>query len=85
MSKARGIKCPHCDGTGILTPQAATPGDMILSVRKRKGWTQEQLSQAVRLSRAQIANIEASRSDMPLKTLARFAEAFGCSMKDLVP
>ena len=79
------IKCPHCKGSGKLDLRAATVGTMILAARQAKNMTQETLSQKVRLSRAQIANIEAGRSDMPLKTLARFADAFGCPMRDLVP
>lgn len=79
------IKCPHCDGTGQIEMKRATVGDMILAVRKSKGWTQEKLAAGVGLSRAQIANIESGRSDMPMKTLARFAEALGVSMRDLMP
>lgn len=79
------IKCPHCRGTGQLEMRAATVGDMILGVRNAKNMTQDMLAQKVRLSRAQIANIEGGRSDVPLKTLARFAEALGTTMRDLVP
>lgn len=78
-----GFKCPHCDGTGKLA--SVTVGDLIVTRRKQLGFTQEVLSKAVGLSRGQIANIEVGRTDMPLKTLARFAEALDCTMKDLVP
>ena len=79
------MKCPHCDGKGELLNGEACVGDMILSVRKAKGMTQQDVAEGVGMSRAQIANIEAGRSDMPLKTLAKFAKAFECSMRDLVP
>lgn len=79
------MKCPHCDGKGEIDISTATVGDMILSKRKGKGWTQQNLCERVGMSRAQIANIESGRSDMPLKTLWRFAEAFGCRMSELVP
>lgn len=79
------MKCPHCNGTGELKPQEATIGDMILSMRKAHKLTQQELALKVGLSRAQIANVEAGRTDMPLSTLKRYAEAFGCTMKDLVP
>jgi transcriptional regulator with XRE-family HTH domain len=58
---------------------------MILAARKKSGMTQEQLAGKVQLSRAQVANIEGGRSDMPLKTLARFSEALGVPARDLVP
>jgi transcriptional regulator with XRE-family HTH domain len=79
------MKCPYCDGKGQIKPEAVTVGTMILAVRKAKKLTQEQLCQKVSLSRAQVANIESGRSDMPLKTLARFAAALNCSMRDLMP
>lgn len=60
-------------------------GDMIRAHRAALDMTQQQLSELVGRSRAQIANIESGRSDIPLSALARFAQAFKCSMKDLVP
>jgi transcriptional regulator with XRE-family HTH domain len=77
------VKCPYCNGTGELADPFV--GALILAQRKALNLTQEQLSERVGLSRAQIANVENGRSDMPLKTLQRFAKALECSMKDLVP
>lgn len=79
------IKCPHCDGSGRLAVERTTVGDMILAARKASGLTQEELCKKVMLSRAQIANIESGRSDMPVKKLQLFADAFGCSPRDLLP
>ncbi|MEN6545660.1 MAG: helix-turn-helix transcriptional regulator [Armatimonadia bacterium] len=79
------MKCPHCNGTGTLAGAQVTAGALILLARKERGLTQADLAQLVGMSRTQITNIEVGRSDMPLKTLARFAEALNVSMKDLVP
>jgi len=79
------MKCPHCNGSGKLSPQEATVGDMILSMRKSLNLTQQDLASKVGLSRAQIANVESGRSDMPISTLKRYADALGCTMKDLLP
>lgn len=79
------IKCPHCDGSGRLTLERASVGTMILAARKAHDMTQEELAGKVQLSRAQVANIEGGRSDMPIKTLARFAEALDVPMRDLIP
>lgn len=79
------IKCPHCDGTGRMDMERASVGDMIQVQRKKAGMTQEQLCEKIMLSRAQIANIEGGRSDISTKKLLLFAEALGCSPKDLLP
>lgn len=79
------MRCPHCVGTGELRSDQITVGTLILATRKAKDLTQADLARLIGISRTQIANIEIGRSDLPIKTLARFAEALGCSMKDLVP
>lgn len=79
------MKCPHCEGAGRMSLARANFGDMILARRKAFGMTQDELSKKVGLSRAQIANVEGGRSDIPMKTLARFAEALECSPRDLLP
>lgn len=79
------MKCPHCDGTGILAASEVSVGAMILSVRKRKGLRQEDVADRAGLTRAQIANIELGRSDTTMKTLAQIALALQCSMRDLMP
>lgn len=77
--------CPRCGGTGEVHDKSAGVGDIIAAYRQRLNLTQEDLSKRVGKSRSQIANIEAGRSDLPISTLKKFAEAFGVSVKDLVP
>lgn len=79
------MRCPHCNGTGELLGAQETTGALILAHRRERNMTQSELGQIIGMSRTQIANIEIGRSDLPIKTLARFAEAFNVSMKDLVP
>jgi transcriptional regulator with XRE-family HTH domain len=79
------ITCPRCGGCGYLTPATATVGDLIREKRIAASLTQEQLAMKVRISRAQIANIEAGRTDPQLKSLRSYADALGCQMKDLIP
>lgn len=79
------MKCPHCNGTGTLAPESLTVGAMVLAARRAKGWTQQELSEACGLGRSQIANIEVDRSDIPVKTLRRLAEALGVRAGDLLP
>lgn len=68
-----------------MAAEAITAGDLILAYRKARELTQQELASKVGLSRAQVANIEANRSDMPLSRFAKLADALGVSMKDLIP
>lgn len=77
------MKCPHCEGTGELADPGL--GTMILARRKKVGLTQHELSAKCGLGRAQIANIEGGRSDIPTKTLIKIAEALDCRPGDLLP
>lgn len=79
------ILCPTCKGTGRVLLKNATVGMMILMRRTEAGLTQQELCERVGLSRAQIANIEGGRSDMPISRLQKFATALGCTMKDFFP
>lgn len=79
------MKCPYCDGTGTLTQEHTHVGALVLAARHSKGLTQLELSQDCGLSRAQIANLETGRTDIPVKTLMRIAKALGVSASELVP
>lgn len=60
-------------------------GAMIIVARKAAGMTQHELAMRAGISRGQLANIETDRTDVPLKTLGRIADALGVSAKDLLP
>lgn len=77
------MKCPHCDGTGEFN--APNVGTMILAARKAARLTQEDLAKKVGLSRTQVTNIEAGRSDMNVTMLKTFAEALGVNAGSLIP
>ncbi len=79
------MKCPHCKGTGEIGPDQVHVGMMILAMRNARQLTQQDVANKAGMSRAQIANIEVGRSDIPVRTLALIASALDCSMKDLVP
>jgi len=77
------MKCPHCNGTGDL--ESLTIGGCVLAARRAASMTQQEVAEKALISRAQIANLETDRTDMPIKTLMRVAAAIGCPLKDLVP
>lgn len=56
----------------------------ILVMREKRKMTQAELAPKVQLSRAQIANIEAGRSELTVKSLKKFAAALRCSPMDLI-
>lgn len=47
--------------------------------------TQLELASRAAISRAQIANLETDRTDVPVKTLLRIADALGVPARDLMP
>lgn len=77
------MKCPHCEGTGELSKP--TFGAMVIVARKGAGLTQHELAMKAALSRGQLANIETDRTDVPIKTLLRLADALGIPAKELLP
>lgn len=79
------MKCPHCDGTGELPPEDAHVGTLIMTHRKARGMTQEELANALGKSRPQIANIEAGRSSFDVRQLREYADALGVSARELIP
>ena len=59
------------------TPLAARVGARVLLLRKRAGWSQEQLAQKTGYARAAIASIETGRIVPALEKLLDLAQAFG--------
>lgn len=55
----------------------STIGENILMLRKRKGWTQEELAQRMGYkSKSTINKIELGKSDIPQSKIAQFASVF---------
>jgi len=79
------MKCPYCDGTGDLPIEKAHVGLFIQAARKAKRKTQDEVASAAGLSRAQVANIECGRSDLPVSRLRKIADFLEVPMRELVP
>ena len=60
-------------------------GARIREARERVGVKQDQLAQAVGLSRTSITNIERGRQGLQAYLLARIAEVLGRPVADLLP
>ncbi|MDE2492613.1 MAG: helix-turn-helix transcriptional regulator [Alphaproteobacteria bacterium] len=54
-------------------------------LRAERGWTQEQLSAAIGVSRYAINALETERHDPSLDLALRIAAAFGASVEEIFP
>lgn len=68
------MKCPYCNGTGECE---ASFSARIRAARNEAGMTQIEAAQGLGIGRAQLANIEAGRSQPTVDVLANAAEKFG--------
>jgi putative transcriptional regulator len=62
---------------------ATTINNRIRELRSDRGWTQQQLADAVGVSRQSINSIECSRYVPSLPLALMFARVFGCSTDDI--
>lgn len=59
------------------------PTNRVKSLRHERGWSQQQLAAASKLSRAEISAIETSRVVPSITAALRLSEAFGCTVEEL--
>ncbi len=70
------MKCPYCNGSGTCE---ATFGARLRAARNDARMTQEAVAPQLGISRAQLANLEANRSEPSLKVLRSAMEVFSHS------
>ena len=58
--------------------------ERVRSLRKRRGWTLDELSAASGVSRSMLSEIERERANPTLVVAYRIAEAFGLTLSELV-
>ena len=59
-------------------------GSRIAHLREQRGWTQEQLSSLLGISRAALSHYEKSRREPDTETLSKVADIFGVTIDYLV-
>lgn len=59
-------------------------GHRIAELRENKGWTQEELSAAIGISRASLSHYEKDRRKPNLETLTRLADIFHVSIDYII-
>jgi putative transcriptional regulator len=62
---------------------ASSIQNRVKELRNARGWTQEQLAEAVRVSRQSINSIERDRYVPSLALALSFARVFGCSTEEI--
>ncbi|KPK79410.1 MAG: hypothetical protein AMS25_12690 [Gemmatimonas sp. SM23_52] len=62
---------------------STTVRNQVKQLRSRKGWTQQQLAEAVGVSRQSINSIERNRYIPSLPLALKFARIFGCSTDEI--
>ena len=58
-------------------------GVRVRHLRKKKNWSQEELADRTGFHRTYIGMVERGERNVSLKNIAKFAEAFGLSIKEL--
>ncbi len=71
-----GTKCPYCDGTGHME---ATIGSRLRWLRKQSGETQEQIADALGVTRTSFTNMEADRQGVTQQNIRLICRHFGVS------
>ncbi|MCC3375987.1 helix-turn-helix domain-containing protein [Cohnella sp. REN36] len=59
-------------------------GSRIALLREQRGWTQEQLSASLGISRAALSHYEKNRREPDTETLSKVADIFGVTLDYLV-
>jgi transcriptional regulator with XRE-family HTH domain len=67
------------------TPLQKTFGEILRSHRVRLGISQEELAEKAGMHFTYVSSTERGERNISLANIAKFAEALGCSMKDLMP
>ena len=59
-------------------------GRRVRDLRNKKGWTQEQLAAAARLTRVSIVAVEGGKQNISMDVVLRLANSLGTSPEDLL-
>lgn len=70
------MKCPYCNGSGVCE---TTFGARLRAARNDKSLTQEALAPLLGVSRAQLANLEAGRSEPSMSVFRKVSEVLKVS------
>lgn len=69
---------------GVNWVEIMSLGDNLRALRKKKGWTQQELAIRTGIKLAHISTLEGQDSDPKLSTLYKLMEALGCTPNNLL-
>src|SRR5437870_7877007 len=84
QSNSRKRKRKATSNGEIVEPISSQICDRVRELRRKKGWTLEQLSAACGVSRSMLSEIERNQANPTLGVAFRIAQAFGMSVGTLV-
>jgi transcriptional regulator with XRE-family HTH domain len=84
MAATKAKKKEESSATTDDTAVASQVCRRVGELRKRKGWTLEEMSAACGVSRSMLSEIERGRANPTLAVAYRIAQAFGMSLGELV-
>lgn len=73
--------CPTCRGAGEIR---MVFGERLRAIRNDRNLSQEEMAGIIGLTRSQVANLEATRSDPTVPTLVAVARGLGVSVDFLL-
>ena len=77
------MRIPICFGMESILYMARIIRNRVKELRNIRGWTQDQLAQAVGVSRQSINSIERDRYVPSLLLALTFAQVFGCAIDEI--
>jgi len=68
----------------LLERDAERLAERVRTLRRRKGWSQEQLAAEAGVGRASVARIELATGDVSLRVMGQLAQALGVHTDQLL-
>lgn len=79
------MKCPTCNGTGEIDARHVSLGVVVAARRNELRLKQQELADAIGVSRTTLANIETGRQSIPIDRVRPLAAALDMTMEELLP
>lgn len=79
------MKCPTCDGTGEIDARHVSLGVVIAARRNELRLKQQELADAIGVSRTTLANMETGRQSIPIDRVRPLAAALQMDVGDFLP
>lgn len=79
------MKCPTCQGSGKIDARHVSLGVVVAARREELGLKQQELADAIGISRTALANIETGCQSIVIERIRPLAKALQMSVQDFLP